>query len=229
MEQKGPFIAGTPGSEVDPAQVQDALYNMLKQATQSSAPVLGTLAQLQQRRIDRLNGAAQALGQELGNDHPMVLALREAAALAEQQNAKLNAQSSRLKAWPKVRSNEWCVFGSVVDAEGKPVAGATVRVYDKEHKLDDLLGETETDDNGDFSVVYHARELAATGENLPELYVMVADVKGNPVYSSRDSIHMNAGQSEYFAIRLAAQTPPVERKISDSAKTIKMSPRKKDG
>jgi len=212
MEQKRQFISGMPGpDEVDDAQLQDALRNMLKQTAQGGAPALDMFSQIQQRRAARLDTAAKALSQELGKDHPDVVVMQDTAKSVTQFNVGLDIQNTRLKTWPKVRPHEWIVFGTVLNADNSPASGLTVRVYDRDRKYDDLLGETETDANGDFSTVYHERDFKETGENLPELYVMVADAQGNQVYSSRDSVRYNSGQSEYFAIQLGKSgqsTPP---------------------
>ncbi len=127
------------------------------------------------------------------------------------------------------------VYGRVFDAAGKPAAGLIVRVFDRDRKLDDLLGETETDANGDFHSVYHARDFYEKGENAPELYIMVEDAAGNELFSSRENVRPLAGQSEYFVIQLGKVTtkaaakkrgrPPkasaVKKASASSAKTTK--------
>lgn len=229
MEKREKFIGGLPEDEVDGEKLQDALQNMLKQTAQEGAPALGMFEQLQKRRAARLDVAAKGLGKELGKDHPDVVVIQNTAKTVEQLNSRIKTQSSRVKSWRKVRPHEWVVFGTVVDAENKPVSGMTVRVYDRDRKYDDLLGESETDANGDFSIVYHERDFKETRENLPELYVMVSDPKGKLVYSSRDSVRFNSGQSEYFAIKLgeagrAAATKPTATK--STATTTKVSRKK---
>ena len=111
---------------------------------------------------------------------------------------------------PKLGPHDWAVFGRVLDPEGKPVRGVQVRVFDRDRKYDDLLGDTQTDDAGNFFAVYHERDFAETNENLPELYVMVNDEAGNLLYSSRDNVRSNPQRIEFFEIRLNAQ--PVEKK-----------------
>lgn len=229
MEKREKFISGLPEGEVDAEKLQDALQNMLKQTAQEGAPALGMFEQLQKRRAARLDVAAKGLGKELGKDHPDVVVIQNTAKTVEQLNSRIKTQSSRVKSWHKVRPHEWVVFGTVVDAENKPASGMTVRVYDRDRKYDDLLGESETDANGDFSIVYHERDFKETRENLPELYVMVSDPKGKLVYSSRDSVRFNSGQSEYFAIKLgeagrAAATKPTATK--STATTTKVSRKK---
>jgi hypothetical protein len=227
MEQKNSFIGGFPNPNLDEAQLQDALQKMLQQTAQNGAPALGLVAQIQQRRAARLETAASALGKELGPDHPDVVALQNTVQAVARFNVKLDRQNERLKTWPKTRPNEWLVFGTVLAADHTPVSGAIVRVYDRDRKYDDLLGETETGANGDFSVIYHERDFKETGEARPDLYVMVSDAQGKLLYSSRDSIRFEAGQAEYFAIQLGEASPNTAPKPVKATRTAPRASRKK--
>ena len=97
---------------------------------------------------------------------------------------------------------EWTASGRVLNTAGIPASGLIVRVFDRDHKDDDLLGETLTDEHGDFHVIYHERDFKEFGEILPELYVTVRDPAGNELFTSRDDVRVNAGPVEYFLIRL---------------------------
>jgi hypothetical protein len=173
-----------------------------------SESAMQVFSQIQQRRTTRLANAAAALAQKLGPDHPDVIAVQGLAQSFDAVRARTESQLARAKRWPRPRPHEWTVFGTVTDADGKAAGGLTVRVFDRDRKLDDLLGETQTDESGDFSVVYHERDFKESKEGSAELYVMVSDARGNLVYSSRDSVRFGAGRSEYFAIRLGK--PPVK-------------------
>jgi len=212
MEQNSKVIGGIPVPAVDPTQLQDAMLNIVKQAAANGAPALDTFAQIQQRRAARMTDAARLLGAKLGQTAPIVVAAQAMAQTSSDLAVHLTTQTARVDRFPKLHPNEWIVYGTVVDAQGKPAGGLTVRVFDRDRKYDDLLGETETDENGDFSVVYHERDFKETGEALPDLYVMVANASGETVYSSIDSIRYEAGRSEYFAINLGSTKPKARRK-----------------
>ncbi len=212
MNQDRPVINGLPASPVDPAQLQGAVQGTLAQAPQASAPALATFTAMQQRRATRINNVAAVLGTQVGNKNPDVVALQTLATNVTRLAATVQNQTTRAANWPKPRPNEWLVFGTVTDAKGAPASGLTVRVFDKDRKYDDLLGETETDANGDFSVIYHERDFKESHENLPDLYVMVSDASGKLLYSSRDSVRYEAGRSEYFAIRLGTKRTPAPPK-----------------
>jgi hypothetical protein len=213
MNVKRSFLSGLPELPIDPAQRKEMVTNMLGHAASSEgASTMDGFSQLQQRRASRLSRAASVLAEKLGPDHPDVVAARSLAQSADALKTRMQNQISRAKQWPKPRPNEWTVFGTVTDAAGKAAGGLTVRVFDRDRKLDDLLGETETNEFGDFSVVYHERDFKESKEGLAELYVMVSDARGNVVYSSRDSVRYEAGRSEYFAIRLGSQPVKIKRK-----------------
>lgn len=220
MEQEQRFFTDTPpGPQVDAEQLRDVVKNALRHSADFGAPALETFARLQQRRADRMTEVAGALRKKLGKDHPKVLALENTAKSLAELRTRLDTQTKRLKNWPRPRAHEWAVFGTVTDIQGQPASGLTVRVFDRDRKYDDLLGETETDENGDFSVIYHERDFAETRENLPELYVMVSDASGKTVYSSRDNIRPEAGKSEYFVIRLGPPPKTVKPKSGPTKKT----------
>lgn len=223
MDQNRQSFGGMPAPEVDAEQLSRDLESVLRNTADFGAPALETFAQLQQRRADRMTEVAKALRKKLGKDHPQVAALENTAKSLTELKTRLDTQRARLKKWPKPRSNEWMVFGTVIDAQGQPATGLVVRVFDRDRKYDDLLGESETDENGDFSAVYHERDFAETRENLPDLYVMVSDTAGKLLYSSRDNIRFEAGRSEYFAIRLGKRTRTTKGATRATGKTKRRS------
>jgi hypothetical protein len=188
-------------------ELQAALAGLLGEMTGASTPALETLAQEHAARAERLAGAEARLAARLGNDHPQTVAARQAAASAVTARTNLQRLAVREASRPAPKPHEWVVFGRVVDAAGEPVGHVRVRVFDRDRKYDDLLGDTTTDEQGDFSVVYHERDFFEAGEGLPELYVRVDDAQGNELYSSRDSVRAQAGRAEYFEIVLAGKAP----------------------
>ena len=194
------------GVDVNEADLQSKMENFTSQASQSSAPALNVFAQIQQQRVQRLEAAAGSLETVLGPDHPQVQVLQQNAASAGDFTAYYTAQATRVDKRPKLHENEWMAYGRVIDAAGTPAVGLTVRVFDKDRKLDDLLGITETDESGDFFAVYHARDFFEPGENAPELYLMVEDENGKLLFSSRNNVRPEAGRSEYFLVQLSSTT-----------------------
>jgi len=192
-------------NEFTPDDVKTALDTFVDRSSDAAVPIMESFAELQEKRATRLADAEARLREHLGEDDPRVTALRQSAFAAEDLKRSLRTTAVRDDRLPKLRAQEWMVFGRVLDSGGRPVVGVTVRVFDRDRKYDDLLGETETDEYGDFAVVYHERVFAEAGEDLPELYVMVEDRQGNLLYSSRDELRYEAGRAEYFQIVLGEQ------------------------
>jgi hypothetical protein len=192
-------------NEFTPDDVKGALDAFIDRSSDVAVPIMEDFAELQERRAARLADAGARLEEHLGEDDPRVTALRQSASAAEDLKRALRTTAVRDDRLPKVGPQEWMVFGRVLDSGGRPVTGVRVRVFDRDRRYDDLLGETETDEYGDFSVVYHERVFAEAGEALPELYVMVEDQRGNQLYSSRDELRYEASRAEYFQIVLGEQ------------------------
>jgi hypothetical protein len=186
----------------DPQVLQEVLQNAHQQAIQAGAPALQIFSQLQERRAARVNLIATALQKKLGQGHPDTVAMTDFANRLVALKTDLAEQVTRLQNWPTPRPKEWLVCGTVTDEQGKPAAGMTVQVFDRDRKFDNLLGKTSTDASGGFSISYPEKLFKKVGPELPDLYVMVIDAKENTLYTSKDSIRFASGRSEYFAIGL---------------------------
>src|SRR5688500_16827892 len=94
-------------------EIKESLDEFLGQASDAAAPALERFAELQEQRAARLGSARERLKAGLGEDHPQVTALGEAAALADRLRSSLRATSVRESHRPKVGPHEWVVFGRV--------------------------------------------------------------------------------------------------------------------
>lgn len=201
--------------QVDSDAIKQQLEQLSGNALKTSSPAFSTFAQFQKQRADRLKQGLKQIKKDLGADSPEFALAQAAQKRAALLNMQFATQSARIKHRPVPKANEWMVYGQVVDASSGPVAGVRVRVFDHDRKYDDLLGDTQTDENGEFSVIYHERDFLESNENLPELYVMVTDEKGNLLYTSKDNLRFNAGRSEYFLIQLGKG--PVASRVDKAA------------
>lgn len=191
-------------SPLDPAK--NLANSVLQNANNAVAPTLAYIDQLQQQRAVRLAAAEVRLKASLGADHPRVIALTQSAQAVSSFQQTLHVEAIRAARQPMVGPTDWLVSGCVLDLRGQAVAGVHVRVFDRDRKYDALLGDTTTDELGDFTVRYHERDFAELREANPELYVMISDSAGTLLYSSKDRIRFEAGRVEYFQIAL--NTPP---------------------
>ena len=177
-------------------------------ASGSAAPLMAGFSQVQQQRSEMLAAGAERLKANLGAQDPLVASLSQQAAAAASTFQTFKAEATRAARIPKVGPNEWLVYGHVTDNNGQPVAGLTVRVFDRDRKYDDLLGETTTDEYGDFAITYHERDFAEFGEAQPDLYLLIQDFSGKQLYSSNEHVRYEAGRVEYYEIALPKAPAP---------------------
>ncbi len=182
--------------------IKGAMDSVLSQTSDAVLPNLEQFTNLYQRRVQRLDRVAKRLEPNLGKSHPRVVAMRRAATRTNEMKQSLQTATERQKRRPRVEPDDWAVFGQVLNPTGKPVVGILVQTLDRDQRHDELLRETKTDNHGDFTIIYRKQDFDQFREKLPELYLQVKDSQGNLVYSSRNNVRYDAGQIEYFEIRL---------------------------
>jgi hypothetical protein len=116
-------------------------------------------------------------------------------------------QPSRQPSTPRSpRENKpWVVRGRVIDVNDKPVAGVLVRLFDKDHKYDDLLEGATTNRKGIFRLSYRSQDFKDFAEEQPDLYLIVTDQEGNILFTSEEAVRVNAGEVEEFDIKLTQE------------------------
>jgi hypothetical protein len=78
------------------------------------------------------------------------------------------------------------ISGKVREIEtGRPVAGITVEAYDADAFSDDLLGSTQTDEEGHYDVPTKSRQ--GFFRDRPDAYILLKDGKGHTLKSTRSS------------------------------------------
>ena len=103
---------------------------------------------------------------------------------------------------PVAGSDTWIVRGRVTDKEGKGLSNLVVSVYDKDLIFDDELGQTETDDKGEYSLTYHTEDFRDLIEKKPDIYVKVLDQKGKTLYTSKKKLRYEAGRVEIVNVQI---------------------------
>lgn len=98
--------------------------------------------------------------------------------------------------------DQWIVKGWVSDEQGSPITGVTVRLYDKEHKFDQMLGAQQAGKEGEFQFTIEGKIFKDHLDKLPLIYLTVADENNKTLYSSRKAIRYSAGRTEAFDIKV---------------------------
>jgi hypothetical protein len=187
------------------AEFQSIIDDLAGHVRGESLGLADRLAALGSARASRAEAARTRLARSLGEDHPRVLELRRREDLLLGLAQRLEDVKRKVDDAPDLRPIEWMAHGRVTLDTGESLPGMTVKVFDKDRKLDDLLGDTVTDTAGEFRAVYHARDFAETGEEMPELYVAVFDRRGKRVFSSDRPVRPAVGRSDFFEIILTEQ------------------------
>jgi hypothetical protein len=103
---------------------------------------------------------------------------------------------------PLSAPDAWVVRGRVSDSNNRGLPGLTVSLYDKDFFFDDRLGQTETDQNGNYSLAYRTGDFRDLIERKPDIYLKVMDQKGNTLYTSKKEIRYEAGRVEIINITI---------------------------
>lgn len=103
---------------------------------------------------------------------------------------------------PVVEPGAWIVRGRVSDNQGKGLSNLVVSLYDKDLFFDDRLGQTETNNNGDYSLTYRTEDFRDLIERKPDIYIKVLDAKGKTLYTSKKKLRYEAGRVEILNIEI---------------------------
>lgn len=201
--------------EDDDENLIDGLY---RQGRVKFGPSLRAFAAMQQKRAKNLRATHERLRADLGENDPRVVALGRAAAASEELKNTLETEATRDKRRPNVGRTDWGVFGRVFDARRKPAPGLRVRLYDRDGRHHDLLGEAVTDEFGDFAFVYPKKDYTVWLEgDGTDLFLLVEDSQRNVLYTSQNSVRPAPGRAEYFEVVLGTGHSAPERPAPDSA------------
>jgi len=92
------------------------------------------------------------------------------------------------------------------EGSGRPLLDLVVRAFDKDVFLDDFVGESRTDADGRFSIVFTQVEFQDAFETRPDLYLVVFDADAKRVLAStKSAIRWNADNEERYVIDVSAQ------------------------
>ena len=118
----------------------------------------------------------------------------------------------------------------MTDEKGQGILGLMIKAFDKDRIYDDLLGAEVTDEKGFYKIVYKTQAFREGREPGPDIYVTVTDKDGNIIYTSEETVKLDAGKEEIFDIiikRIAKGVKPTRKVILKKEKILK-APNLKD-
>ena len=102
---------------------------------------------------------------------------------------------------------------------GRPLLDLVVRAYDADVVADDFLGETRTDADGRFDLVFTQVAFRDVQETHPDLYLVILDATGERVlHSTRSELRKNAGVEERYVIEIPTATRLAPRSVRHDAR-----------
>lgn len=100
------------------------------------------------------------------------------------------------------------VFGRVLDKETQQgIPGLIVEALDKDKKVDDRLGYTITDQQGNFEIIYDKKDFKSSFlERKPDLYLRVKSADGREIFTTKDKVRYESGHTEAFILQIPKDT-----------------------
>src|SRR4029079_14448919 len=80
--------------------------------------------------------------------------------------------------------NKFIVLGQVFDAKGDPQKDLIIRVLDKDLRSEELIKETKTNNDGEYSVFYRDDDFKAAEKTRADLFVRVLNPTGTTVLAT---------------------------------------------
>jgi 5-hydroxyisourate hydrolase-like protein (transthyretin family) len=109
-------------------------------------------------------------------------------------NVKVGEKEIEIKVDIPTKSQVFKVKGTILQPDGTPVAGATVKAFDKNIRKETLLGEATTDKAGRYEITYRAEKFLQANKKRPDPIVRAFDQEGQEIAVSE--IIYNAKQVE---------------------------------
>ena len=118
-------------------------------------------------------------------------------------NVEAGEREIKIKVDIPAPSQIFKVKGAVLQPDGTPVVGATVKAFDKDLRHEDALGEVTTNQAGEYEVTYTREQFHRAEKKSADLIVRAYDKDGTELASS--SIIFNAKLREEVNLTLSGE------------------------
>jgi hypothetical protein len=198
----------------DASQLGAEISTALTTADTTAVQRILELQRVRQARVAQLTRTAAALKARYGTSDPSVMAAEANVAAATLTAARIGlAQRQAATPDPQVSASGWTLHGQVCDAHLQPVSGFTVFLADASKTYQRAYGFAYTDAAGNFQLNYAGldsveQDKSAKAASNPDLFVEVANAKGELVPLSPTPFQPTAGGATYLNIMLLAGSDP---------------------
>ena len=150
-----------------PQQIEERLGSLLTTATASRGTLLQSFAGDAQQEAASLRKVREASAQTAGADDPAVQALDRRATGTDQLTTFTQATLDAINP-PSSPVGDWVVAGLVIDAKGKPIAGAKITLTG-DADLAKRFGEVTSGKDGKFEVRFPGAEMKDVFARAPKV------------------------------------------------------------
>lgn len=119
-----------------------------------------------------------------------------------------------------VASQLFKVLGRVLEPDGRPVVGATVKAFDKDLRHEEELGEVSTNQVGEYEITYTREQFHRAEKKSADLIVRAYDKDGTELASS--SIIFNALTAATIDIKVDSALSEFERLLNELGPLLKI-------
>jgi hypothetical protein len=207
-----------------PAEVTSAVTQARKSADSTACQRIQTLGFVHQARLSQLNRTVATLTAQYGANSAQVKAAQAAVASAKVTIARLAMLKDQAStAVPPVTATGWALYGHIYNAQLQPVSAYTVFLVDGEKTYQQGYGFAYTDATGYFLLSYAGTQTQSQGQSqtqgeaAPQLFLEIANAKGQPIYLSATQFKPALGSATYQNVTL----PSGEQPIGDPPQAIR--------
>ncbi len=212
------FTPGKATIDANTAQIQSEISTLLSSSDSSATNRLQNLTLVHQARLTGLKRTAVALSVQPGVNPDLVKSAEAAATTAASTAAQIEVVSRQITTpAPKVAATGWALHGRVFDANLQPVPGFAVFLVDAQKAYKSQYGFAYVDSTGYFLLTYDGASQSRSGAEQPpatesadaQLFIEIANDKGQPVYLSSTAFQPVPGSATYENITLPSDSQPI--------------------
>jgi hypothetical protein len=200
-------------------QIKGEITTGLSGADASSAEGIASLGLVHQARVSHLTRTAASAVTQYGQNSTEAATAQAAVTATQATIAKVNLVKLQTStATPQVSASGWALHGRIINAQLQPVASYTVFLVDAQHAYQSDYGFAYTDATGYFQLSFagaapstdkQSKKSASATPPPSQLFVEVANAKGQPIYLASTAFQPIVGTATYQTHQLPANESPL--------------------
>jgi hypothetical protein len=191
--------------ETAQATVNTNVSSALAVADGGTAQRVQQLGLVHQARLAQLTRTSASVTAQYGADSTQATAAASAVTSSKLFVARITQIKQQVSlAAPTVAAGGWALYGHVYNSSLTPAAAYTVFLVDEQNAYQGAVGFSYTASDGSYALNYAP---ASDAQELPQLYLQVANAQAQPVYLSTVAFQPTTGQATYLDVTLPAGEP----------------------